>query len=50
MSELLGGVQAGLSHSGANSIPMFQKKATMWVQSFAGIAEGKPHDIKNIRN
>jgi len=50
MSELLGGIQAGLSHSGSNRVPMFQSKATMWVQSFAGIAEGKPHDIKNIRN
>jgi len=50
MSEFLGGIQAGLGHSGANTVPDFQTKATMWVQSFAGIAEGKPHDIHAIRH
>jgi IMP dehydrogenase len=49
MSEFLGGIQAGLAHSGANNISFFQKKATMWMQSFAGIAEGKPHDIHAVR-
>jgi len=48
MLEFLGGIAAGLSHSGANNIPDFQKKASLWVQSSAGIIEGKPHDIKNI--
>jgi len=50
MSEFLGGICAGLSHSGAAKISTFQQKATMWTQSFAGVTEGKPHDIKNIRN
>jgi len=49
MSEFLGGIQAGLAHSGSAFIPDFQKKATFWVQSFAGVAEGKPHDIQAIR-
>lgn len=35
-----GGIQGGLAHSGAASIPEFQKRVTMWVQSFAGITEG----------
>jgi len=50
MAEFLGGIQSGLAHSGASSIPEFQKKATFWIQSFAGVAEGKPHDIQAIRN
>jgi len=43
--ELVGGIQAGLAHSGSGDIQTFQKKATLWHQSFAGIVEGKPHDI-----
>jgi IMP dehydrogenase len=50
MFELLGGIGAGLAHSGAPTVVEFQKKATIWVQSFAGVAEGKPHDITDIRN
>src|SRR5690554_2504006 len=42
--ELLGGIQSGLGHSGANSIPSFHKNASMWMQSSTGILEGKPHD------
>jgi len=49
MSEFLGGIQAGLAHTGSATIPDFQKRATLWVQSFAGVAEGKPHDIQAIR-
>lgn len=44
----LGGIQAGISHSGAKDIKSFQKKATMWVQSTTGMIEGKPHDISHI--
>jgi IMP dehydrogenase len=50
MSEFTGGVQAGLGHTGAATIPDFQKRATFWIQSFAGVQEGKPHDITAIRN
>jgi len=45
MSELVGGIQAGLAHTGARDIITFQSKATIWQQSFAGVIEGKPHDI-----
>jgi IMP dehydrogenase len=48
MNELIGGVQAGLAHSGAKDLPTFQTKATMWVQSFAGLAEGNPHNVHGI--
>jgi len=48
--ELMGGIQSGLAHTGAANIKDFQKKATFWVQSFAGLAEGNPHNITNIRN
>lgn len=50
MNQLLGGVQAGLAHSGALTIKEFQHKNQFWVQSFAGVAEGKPHDIADIRH
>jgi IMP dehydrogenase len=50
MFELLGGIGAGLAHSGAPTVPELQKRATIWVQSFAGVAEGKPHDITDMRN
>ncbi|KAJ3616869.1 hypothetical protein Zmor_008980, partial [Zophobas morio] len=49
MTRLLGGVQAGLAHSGATDIPSFQKRAQLWIQTFAGLTEGKPHDITDIR-
>jgi len=49
MSEFLGGIQSGLAHSGSATIPEFQRKATFWMQSFACVAEGKPHDIQAIR-
>lgn len=50
MNQLLGGVQAGLAHSGALCVPDFQAKAHIFMQSFAGVAEGKPHDIADIRH
>lgn len=50
MMTMLGGVQSGLCHSGAKSIPEFQANASLWMQSFAGVAEGKPHDISDIRD
>jgi IMP dehydrogenase len=50
MMQLLGGVQAGLAHSGAKNVRDFQAKADIWVQSVAGMKEGKPHDLKDIRD
>jgi IMP dehydrogenase len=48
MNELIGGVQAGLAHSGGGDVASFQSKATLWMQSFAGLAEGNPHNVHNI--
>eukprot|EP01124_Arcella_intermedia_P002076 TRINITY_DN1113_c0_g1_i1.p1 TRINITY_DN1113_c0_g1~~TRINITY_DN1113_c0_g1_i1.p1 ORF type:complete len:533 (-),score=116.74 TRINITY_DN1113_c0_g1_i1:36-1634(-) len=48
MTELSGGIQSGLAHSGANSILMFQKKAKIWEQSTSGIVEGNPHNVFNV--
>jgi len=50
MFEFLGGIGAGMAHTGAATIPDFQRRASIWLQSFAGVAEGKPHDITDIRN
>lgn len=50
MLQLLGGVQAGLAHSGSICVPDFQAHSKIWMQSFAGVAEGKPHDISDIRH
>jgi IMP dehydrogenase len=47
--EFIGGIQSGLAHTGACDIKQFQEKATFWCQSFAGVAEGNPHNITNIR-
>eukprot|EP00211_Chloroparvula_japonica_P001099 CAMPEP_0119119646 /NCGR_PEP_ID=MMETSP1310-20130426/1042_1 /TAXON_ID=464262 /ORGANISM="Genus nov. species nov., Strain RCC2339" /LENGTH=570 /DNA_ID=CAMNT_0007109091 /DNA_START=84 /DNA_END=1792 /DNA_ORIENTATION=- len=49
MTELLGGIQAGLSHTGCNNIKEFRNNATFWVQSTAGVSEGRPHDLTDIR-
>jgi len=50
INTLVGGIQAGLAHTGAGDISSFQKKASLWTQGFAGVAEGNPHDITDIRN
>jgi IMP dehydrogenase len=49
LQELLGGVRAGLAHSGCRTIAEFQQRARIWVQSVAGILEGQPHDIHEVR-
>lgn len=49
MTQLLGGIQSGLAHSGALTVTELQSKACIWSQSFAGAAEGKPHDIQDVR-
>jgi IMP dehydrogenase len=50
MTTYLGGIQAGLSHTGAIDVPTFSNKASFWFQGTAGIVEGRPHDIQDIRN
>lgn len=49
LRELIEGVKAGLAHSGARNISDFQQKAGMWIQSTAGVIEGKPHDIWDVQ-
>jgi len=46
--ELLGGVQSGLAHSCGCTVPEFQERAILWIQSAAGTREGKPHSIYNV--
>jgi IMP dehydrogenase len=46
--ELSGGVRAGWSHSGACRLKEFQKNATIWIQTVAGVIEGNPHNIENV--
>jgi len=48
MTQLLGGIQAGLAHSGGKDINSFRLKAKIWYQSFAGVVEGKPHNITDV--
>lgn len=48
MNQLTGGVQSGLAHSGGKDIKSFRKNAKLWYQSFAGMAEGKPHNITDV--
>eukprot|EP00162_Nutomonas_longa_P013326 comp21518_c0_seq1/m.47007 comp21518_c0_seq1/g.47007 ORF comp21518_c0_seq1/g.47007 comp21518_c0_seq1/m.47007 type:complete len:361 (+) comp21518_c0_seq1:577-1659(+) len=48
--ELVGGISAGIAHSGAKTILDFQASAAMWLQSVAGMIEGNPHTILDIRS
>jgi len=50
MTEICGGVQAGLAHSGASDIPSFRQNAELWIQSMAGVLEGRPHDLTDVTN
>jgi len=50
MTELCGGIQSGLAHSGATTVSDFRQNARMWRQSAAGTLEGRPHDLSDIRN
>lgn len=48
MTEFLGGVRAGLAHTGARNIEEFRENATFWVQTFAGLTEGDVHSLSKI--
>jgi IMP dehydrogenase len=48
MIELLGGIRAGLAHSGAHNIFEFRELATIWIQTLAGITEGDVHSLTKI--
>lgn len=46
LTQLVGGLQSGMSYSGAHSIEEFQQKAVFVRMSGAGLKESGPHDVE----
>ena len=46
LTQLLGGLQSGMSYSGARSIEEFQQKAIFVRMTGAGLKESGPHDVE----
>jgi IMP dehydrogenase len=46
LTQLVGGLQSGMSYSGATSIEDFQQKAIMVRMTGAGLRESGPHDVE----
>src|SRR3989304_5038900 len=46
LAQLIGGLQSGMSYSGATSIEDFQKKAIFVRMTGAGLKESGPHDVE----
>lgn len=46
LTQLIGGLQSGMSYSGATSIEDFQKKAIFVRMTGAGLKESGPHDVE----
>jgi IMP dehydrogenase len=46
LTQLVGGLQSGMSYSGAHSIEDFQKKAIFMRMTGAGLKESGPHDVE----
>ncbi len=46
LTQLLGGLQSGMSYSGAHSIEEFQQKALFVRMTGAGLRESGPHDVE----
>jgi IMP dehydrogenase len=46
LTQLIGGLQSGMSYSGAHSIEEFQQKATFVRMTGAGLKESGPHDVE----
>ncbi|MBI5945229.1 MAG: IMP dehydrogenase [Chloroflexi bacterium] len=46
LTQLIGGLQSGMSYSGAHSIEEFQKKAIFTRMTGAGLKESGPHDVE----
>lgn len=46
LMQLVGGLQSGMSYSGAKSIEDFQQKATFTRMTGAGLRESGPHDVE----
>jgi IMP dehydrogenase len=46
LTQLVGGLQSGMSYSGARSIAEFQEKAIFMRMTGAGLKESGPHDVE----
>lgn len=46
LNQLVGGLQSGMSYSGAHSIDEFQQKAIFVSMTGAGLKESGPHDVE----
>jgi len=46
LTQLVGGLQSGMSYSGAHSIQEFQEKAIFMRMTGAGLKESGPHDVE----
>jgi IMP dehydrogenase len=46
LTQLVGGLQSGMSYSGAHSIEEFQEKALFMRMTGAGLRESGPHDVE----
>ena len=46
LTQLIGGLQSGMSYSGAHSIEEFQQKAIFIRMTGAGLRESGPHDVE----
>ena len=46
LTQLIGGLQSGMSYSGATSLEDFQKKAIFVRMTGAGLRESGPHDVE----
>ncbi len=46
LTQLVGGLQSGMSYTGAHSIEEFQKKAVFVRMTGAGLKESGPHDVE----
>jgi IMP dehydrogenase len=46
LTQLVGGLQSGMSYSGATSLEDFQKKAVFVRMTGAGLRESGPHDVE----
>jgi IMP dehydrogenase len=46
LTQLIGGLQSGMSYCGAASLEDFQKKAVFVRMTGAGLRESGPHDVE----
>jgi IMP dehydrogenase len=48
LTQLVGGVQSGMSYCGAHSIEELQQKAVFVRMTPAGLKESLPHDVEML--